>query len=72
MYVYARTSGSIRTPAGPVNVLAGSVWWADCDEVRAHPEMFSVTPALVNGTREAPVEQMTAAPGEKRAVRRAR
>jgi hypothetical protein len=77
--VYAVESGSLITPdGGTVSVRKGTHWSAADPVVQAHPDWFSADaryglswsgepPAEM---RDAPVEQATAAPGEKRNVRR--
>ena len=52
---------------------AGQAWSTASQVVKERPEMFDDDPPVVHGaaTVEAPVEQMTAAPGEKRATKRA-
>lgn len=67
------------TWAGPtVQLIEGEAWDADDPIVQSHPDWFSPEPAVVRGTvprkaAEAPVvEQATAAPGERRSVKRAR
>ena len=76
--VYAKHSGQVTTPdGGRWNVQGGQHWPADDPVVKANPGMFSpdarygVTySAVPSGLGEAPVEQATAGPGEKRNVRR--
>ena len=76
--VYAKYSAQVGTPdGGRWNVQGGQHWPADDPVVKANPEMFSpdarfgvsfsAAPAELS---EAPVEQATAGPGEKRNVRR--
>lgn len=73
--VYA--TGSFYT--GETKVDAGTIWPADDPIVKAQPQGFSADPVDAPGFRctvrpkEArSVEQATAAPGERRQVRRAR
>jgi hypothetical protein len=72
--VYA--TGTRHVGTGVVH--KGSHWPADDPIVRAHPDLFSDDPRYgLSYTAEpdgwdAPVEQATKAPGEKRATRRAR
>ena len=76
--VYAKYSGQVATPdGGRWNVQGGQHWPADDPVVTANPAMFSpdarygatysVPPEELT---EAPVEQATAGPGEKRPTRR--
>lgn len=76
--VYARAAGFVTTPdGGRHNVAPGSHWPADDPVVKAQPDLFSrdarfgltfsVKPAEL---AEPPVEQATAAPGERRNTRR--
>lgn len=76
--VYATSTSLVTDPntgvRGTVN--KGSHWSADDPVVQQHPELFSEDPRWgLNYSVEpegwdAPVEQATAAPGERRAVRR--
>jgi hypothetical protein len=76
--VYARSSVVLPLPAGyPIRILIGSHWRADDPVVRDHPDLFSEDPrtglsqsAALPDVEDAPVEQATAGPGERRAVRR--
>jgi hypothetical protein len=72
MYVFATTTASLREPGTNqrVSIHRGSAWHADCPLVRAHRSMFSDTPPDVFPRDWEPVEQATAAPGEKRNTRR--
>jgi hypothetical protein len=74
-YVFARDTASVREPGSkyPTTVHKGTAWHADCPMVVEHPDLFSPDPPEVHprGWKPAPVEQATAAPGEKRTVRRA-
>lgn len=71
-YVYARAAVICRVNGHPVTVKLGETRHADDPVVLAHPDVFSDEPIIV--TRypgwEPDVEQATAAPGEKRSVRR--
>lgn len=81
--VFANTTTTITTPGG-VHVLIrwGEHWPASDPVVKSHPNLFTddPTPGLrisapieeTNGTPGKPVEQATAAPGEKRTTRRGR
>jgi len=58
-----------------VTITAGEAWDATDPLVRSHPALFTDKPAVVRGTGpsgviERPVEQATAAPGEKRGTKR--
>ena len=76
--VYAKWSQQVATPdGGRWNVQGGQHWPADDPVVKAAPGLFttdarygvsfSAPPAEL---ADAPVEQATAGPGEKRATRR--
>jgi hypothetical protein len=72
-YVFARDTVSVREPGSkyPTTVHVGTVWHADSPMVQAHPDLFSQDPPVVHPRGwEPPVEQATAAPGERRTVRR--
>lgn len=72
-YVFAQSTTSVREPQNkyPTSIQQGSAWYADCPLVRAHPELFSSAPPVVYPQGwEPPVEQATAAPGEKRTTTR--
>jgi hypothetical protein len=71
--VYAKRTGHV----GSGVVRKGTHWPADDPVVKAHPDMFSSDPryglsysAEPKGWSDPPVEQATAAPGEKRQIRR--
>ena len=73
--VFATTTMRVELPTGGFGVIQkGTHWPADDPIVRAHPGVFSSDPRFgLNFSREpagydAPVEQATAAPGEKRNV----
>ena len=76
--VYAKDTGSLPTPGGPVLVHKGSHWPADDPVVRANAGWFTTDPRYglswsgepPASMSEPPVETATAAPGEKRNVRR--
>lgn len=78
MYVWAKASTVVRWNGGIVRVNPDQVWPADDPFVTAHPELFAAVPPLLSTTRTPsgqivrPVEAATAAPGERRAVKRAR
>ena len=77
--VFATETASLTLPNGiSVPVRKGSHWPADDPLVQAHPDWFTTNPCYgLSWTGEPPremsqppVEQATAAPGERRAVRR--
>ena len=72
--VFAAQSCSARNPADGtiVRLVANEPWHADDPFVVARPELFTDTPPHLKGTvpvRRRPVEQATAAPGERRVSR---
>lgn len=80
--VVAVTSATVFLGTQRCHVQQGSAWAADSPLVVAHPDMFSADPARALGLDlepagpskskrldDAPVEQKTAAPGEKSNVR---
>lgn len=72
---YATTTCVVPFQGLRVTLTAGEAWDAEDPLVRSHPTLFSDQPTAVRGTgpsgvTERPVEQATAAPGEKRATRR--
>jgi len=76
--VFARTSAQVETPdGGRHTVHAGQHWPASDPVVLAKPDLFSADPRYgvhystpPAEMAEPPVEQATAAPGERRNVRR--
>lgn len=64
-YRYAKTDFVVRGPLGPLAVHRGEVWDATDPVVTEHADMFATQPTLVRRT-STPIEQATAAPGEKR------
>jgi len=74
--VFAKSTTTVGLPSGGVvGVQEGSHWSADDEVVRAHPDLFSEDPRhgmlFSRPLREdeyPPVEQATAAPGERRAA----
>jgi len=78
--VYAKYAGMAITPdGGHMAVAIGQHWQADDPVVKANPQMFSTDPrhglcGYGTPTPEMlpPVEEATAAPGEKRPVGRPR
>jgi hypothetical protein len=78
--VFATETGSLPMPlGGQVFVQKGTHWPADDAVVRANPGWFTPDPRYglswsgepPASMSEPPVEQATAAPGEKRSTRRA-
>lgn len=70
MYVFARASASVNFGHLSVTVVEGQIWAADDPFVTANRHLFSTEPAKVHRT-VAVVEDASAAPGVKRAARRA-
>jgi hypothetical protein len=76
--VYASQSASVSLPnGGQIPVHKGTHWAADDPVVAQYPHLFSVDPRYglqytqePTGWNDPPVEQATAAPGEKRNARR--
>jgi hypothetical protein len=71
--VFAAASTVVGGSGQRVQLREGDVWWADALEVQRHPDLFSDLPPahMIRGSRpNAPVEQATAAPGERRGIRR--
>jgi hypothetical protein len=75
--VFASATKRVELPGGGFGVIQkGSHWPADDPIVAAHPEVFTTDPRYgMHYSREpagydAPVEQATAAPGERRMTRR--
>lgn len=70
--VYAKTTGSVGTSHGVERIREGEPWDADDPTVIENPDAFTRGPARVRRSagESAPVEQATAAPGEKRSTRR--
>ncbi len=75
--VYAVDTRGVQLPTGGGGQIPkGSHWPADDPIVLAHPDLFSDDPrwgmlySVEPEGYDAPVEQTTAAPGEKRATRR--
>ena len=52
------------------NLAEDDAWDANDSLVKAHPDLFADTPRRVFGTGARPVEQATAAPGERRTTKR--
>ena len=75
--VYATRTAVVAMPGGyPLRVQYGTHWPADDPVVVSHPDLFSADPRYgMSGSQpalaapEAPVEQATAGPGERRNVR---
>jgi hypothetical protein len=75
--VFASATKRVELPGGGFGVIQkGSHWPADDPIVLAHPEVFSDDPrwgmnySVEPPGYDAPVEQTTAAPGERRTTRR--
>lgn len=77
--VYATTTVALPMPEGSqVVVHKGQHWWAEDPVVKTHPGLFADDPRYgltytvpPPEMAEPPVEQATAAPGEKRTTKRA-
>ncbi len=72
-YVFALDTCSLREPGSkyPTTIHKGTAWYADSPLVVLYPDMFSTKPTEVFPRGwVSPVEQATAAPGEKRTTRR--
>lgn len=70
---FARYTASLRMPGSkyPTTVHVNEPWWAEHPLVLTHPDAFADQPSeILPRGWEPPVEQATAAPGEKRATRR--
>lgn len=75
--VFAAAACSVRHGAQVIRLQPGDPWAADDPFVMARPDLFASAPPFVHrttaaGVVSAPVEQATAAPGERRIVGRAR
>jgi hypothetical protein len=75
--VYAKATVHAGAPGGTAGLVQkGSHWPADDPVVKANPDLFTADAryglhfSVEPSGYDAPVEQATAAPGEKRAVRR--
>jgi len=75
--VYATVTVSVQLPSGVRGrLIKGTHWPADDPVVKEYPQYFSADPrwGLLYSVEpegyDAPVEQATAAPGEKRGTRR--
>jgi hypothetical protein len=71
---FARATTSLRDTGSkyPTPIQEGQAWHANHPLVLAHPDAFSDDPPVVFPRGwDPPVEQASAAPGEKRATRRA-
>lgn len=72
-YKFARRTASVRMPGSkyPTMVHVNEPWHALHPVVAAHPDLFGDEPAeILPRGFVPPVEQATAAPGEKRSTRR--
>lgn len=70
---YARYTASLRVPGDkyPTSIHVNEPWYAEHPLVKAHPDAFADQPAeILPRGWEPPVEQASAAPGEKRATKR--
>ena len=75
-FVFALDTASVRVEGYPFLVHKGEARHANDPVVLAHPEMFGPEPVVVvypgwKPDADEVVEQMTAAPGERRTVKRA-
>lgn len=82
--VVAITTTTLFVDAQRIHVNQGAAWAADSPVVTLHPELFSADPHRALGLdieppaatkprrRETPVEQKTAAPGEKHDIKKPR
>lgn len=70
MFKYANTTTSVHFDGRIVRIAEGDPWYATDPFVVARPELFNDEPIRVYGTRPAAVEQASAAPGERRTVKR--
>lgn len=73
--VFVKKSVSTFVDGARVRIVEGDVWAADDPVVKARPELFADEPEKVHrsietAARPRGVEQATAAPGERRAVKR--
>jgi hypothetical protein len=72
-HVHPTMDGVVRdSKGGRHHLQTWQTWDADAAFVKERPDLFSVEPVggVVHGRRDVPVEQATAAPGEKRTARR--
>jgi hypothetical protein len=67
-YVFSQAACSFDHDGLTINLQPDQVWDANDPVVRAHPELFAADPVRVRRT-VSPVEEATAAPGQKRARR---
>lgn len=74
MYVYALSSCAVRWRDRTIRLTRGTPWRSDDPFVKDRPELFSRKPPVVASSTPASasrdVEQATAAPGEKRRVKK--
>jgi hypothetical protein len=71
-YVYPNCVSTVLYNGGRVRLHPTQQWKSDDPFVKARPEFFSETPLVAAHSDGYTVEQATAAPGEKRTVRRPR
>jgi hypothetical protein len=73
-YKFALLDSAASHAGGLVHMHRGDTWDADDPFVKAHPDWFDDNPPVVRSTTgnppQAPVEQATRAPGERRTIRR--
>lgn len=73
MLKFANTTTSVRWQDQIVRLAQGDPWHASDPFVQSRPDLFSDEPPFVYGVRGltvSPVEEATARPGVKRAVRK--
>lgn len=68
-YVFCVSGGWVSAGVFDVQLVPGRAYAADDPVVRMHPHLFSDHPTVYTSRGDI-VEQATAAPGEKRAVKR--
>lgn len=68
-YVYCLSTCAVRYDNRVLHLTKGVPWRSDDPFVRDHPELFSRKPPITGATVDPPVEQATAAPGERRRAR---
>jgi hypothetical protein len=67
-YVFSQAACSFEYDGRTINLTPDQVWDANDPVVVAHPDLFAAAPLRVHRT-VSPVEEATAAPGQKRARR---
>jgi hypothetical protein len=68
--VYAAADCVVRHDNTTLRLVTGQAWDADDPFVKSRPDLFASEPGVVCRSGPAPVEQATAAPGERRNTRR--